>query len=359
MNKRQLKVRAGSRQKRCFWIREHYPWVCVIVLFLRAYTMIPASPLTVTNTSDFNVNTTPVCRSYQPERNNNVDNELLVCGWDEVMIFACDKRDASGRMAKIWSWKAAQRIDLPEVMRGRFATTDECKPCETGSNILITASSGGVAYVRRIDGSVLFYAQVSNAHSAELLPGGRIAVAVSFCSRGEGDRLTLFDLDRPDLPLRHEALPGGHGVVWDESRQRLWALSYVDLRVFTLEAWDTDQPQLVKVETILLPERGGHDLYSVPDSADLFVTTGSRVWLFNRDTKTFRPHPELGDLSNVKSVNQHPVTGEIVYVKADAPNWWSASLHFLNLKSVFTVPEEHFYKARWQCFSKSAIPLCH
>lgn len=274
------------------------------------------------------------------------NHELIVCGWDEVFVLDLSSRE-QGRPQKVWRWKAAERADLPDAFKSLFNTTDECKPFDQGRKILITSSGGAVAYVDRQQDRVLFYGRAANAHSADLLPNNRIAVAASDDPEGKGDRLIVFDIEQPDQALWSEELPWGHGVVWDEQRQRLWALSNEDIRVYELKDWNTAAPKLVQVSTVVLPERGGHDLYPVPDTPYLSVTTGTHCWLFDRDTKTVLLHPELAEQAHVKSISQHPVTKQIVYVQAEGENWWAERLHFLNPEETFYFPDEHFYKARW------------
>lgn len=270
--------------------------------------------------------------------------ELVVCGWDEVFIL---EFSAGRDSRKVWSWRADQPSGLPEAFGELFKTTDECKPVDNGRKVLITSSGGAVALVDRQQNRVLFYGRAANAHSADLLPGGRIAVAASVDPQGRGDRLVIFDRSGSDQPLWTEALPSGHGVVWDEERKLLWALADADLRVFSLRDWDTAIPKLRRVAVIALPENGGHDLQPVTGSPLLSVTTTNHSWLFDRDARTFVLHPKLGDRRHVKSISKHPVTGQTVYVQADEPNWWTQCLRFLYPDQTLCTPGEHYYKARW------------
>jgi hypothetical protein len=275
-------------------------------------------------------------------------NELIVCGWDEV--YALDMNLPTPE--KVWSWKAADRPDLPAHMRDKFRSTDECKPVDGGTRVLITSSSDGVALVERPSGKPVFYATAANAHSAESLPGGRIAVAASHRPDGPGDRLIVFDAARPEKELFHTELSWGHGVVWDESRRILWALSGSDLRAYRLEKWDSSSPALSKLAAWPLPDRGGHDLYAVPGSANLTVTSGNRCWLFDRDRRSFSPHPRLAERHSVKCINVNPVTGQTVYLQPDGKNWWTAFIRFLDPDGALERPGERLYKARWNVGSR-------
>mgnify|MGYP001198656158 CR=1 FL=1 len=273
-------------------------------------------------------------------------NELIVCGWDEVFILDMNNRE-QGRPRKVWSWRAADQRDLPDELKPAFGTTDECKPFDSGTKILITSSRSGVAYVDRLNNRTLFHGQAFNAHSADLLPGNRVAVAASDDPEGRGDRLIIFDMKQPNHLLLTEELSHGHGVVWDEQRNVLWALSDTEIRAYALEDWKTASPKLDRVFTFALPESGGHDFYPVPGTPCLGVTTRQHCWLFDRDKKALSPHPRLAGHAGVKCISQHPVTRRTVYVQAEAPNWWAERLHFLGPEGTFHVPGEHFYKARW------------
>jgi hypothetical protein len=272
--------------------------------------------------------------------------ELVVCGWDEVFMLRFEGVADHSRHRRTWTWRAKGRADMPDDVEPLFNTTDECKPFDGGARILVTSSGGGVAFIDRSSDRVLFYGRVANAHSADLLPRGRVAVAASHDQAGKGDRLILFDLASSDRELSSVELPWGHGVVWDEQRQLLWALANDDIRVYELRDWESTTPRLERVAQIPLPEGGGHD-FSIIDRTLLAVSTARRCWLFDRNARTFLPHPELGDKAGVKSINHHPQSGRIVYVQAEGKNWWAERIHLLRPGGIVHVPGEHFYKARW------------
>jgi hypothetical protein len=87
--------------------------------------------------------------------------------------------------------------------------------------------------VERPSGKVVWFAQVPNAHSLELLPRGRIVVASSV--HDKGNRLVLFDLAHSDKLIWDTPLVSAHGVVWDEGRQLLWALGLKELQTEVLQ----------------------------------------------------------------------------------------------------------------------------
>ncbi len=268
---------------------------------------------------------------------------IILCGWDTV--FVVDTSTTNTKVEPIWTWTAKQCQQLPEAMRGTFATTDDCKPVDGGSRILISSSSGGCAVVERPSGNVIWYAQVPNAHSLEILPRARIVVASSV--HDNGNRLILFDLAHSDKPVWDTPLVSAHGVVWDEGRQLLWTLGLKELQSYELRDWEGDKPALAIKGSYPLPDGDGHDLQSVPGSNDLVVTTGPRVYFFDRDKHEFRLHPDLGPKANVKSVTVHPVTGQTAFIQASENAWWSDSVGLLSPAGTIQLPEERLYKARW------------
>jgi len=272
--------------------------------------------------------------------------ELVLCGWDEV--FALSLRGGEDpRPHKVWSWRAADCPGLPARLRTAFRTTDDCKPFDAGRRILISSSSGGVAFVERNGGRVLFYASVTNAHSAELLPGGRVVVAASVSSSPSGNRLVLFNIGEPDREIFSDRLHSAHGVVWDRERAVLWALGYAELRAYRLRNWRSAVPSLEREASFPLPDKGGHDLSPIPGTPYLFVSTGRRCWLFDRDRGTFAPHPDLADAERVKSCSVNAQTGRVAYVRAEGANWWAEHVRFLRPPGVLHLPGERLYKARW------------
>ena len=271
---------------------------------------------------------------------------LLLCGRKSVHLArVTTATEGQAGVDFLWDWTAEKSPEIPESMRAMFATTDECKPVGDGSRILITSSSQGCAVVEYPSGKTLWYAQVANAHSIELLPKDRLVVASSVSP--QGNQLILFDMARSNQPLSSVPLPSGHGVVWDATRERLWALGSDELQCHTLENWDSNKPSLAIQDRYPLPDQDGHDLQPVPDSNDLMITTGKHVFLFDRETHQFRAHPELGPRGRVKSVSMHPETKRVVFVQSGEEQWWSHSMELLSPQQTITLPGHDLYKARW------------
>jgi len=269
-----------------------------------------------------------------------VREELIVCGDKEVFILDLAV-DAS---KKIWSWKAADHPEIPEDVRKKFGSTDDCKPVDGGTNILISSSGGAVALVERATGKTLFWAVVANAHSAEVLPGGRILAAGSTAK--DGNRIVLFDRARSGVELASYPLQGAHGVVWDQDANCVWALGEMELHTYLLNEWETAKPSLTLKQKLDLPDAGGHDLRPVPGTRKLIVTTRKNVWTFDREKNSFVEDNQIGSLVGVKSMDIHPSTGRVAYIKAET-SWWAARIILLKPGGEINLPGERLYKARW------------
>ena len=113
----------------------------------------------------------------------NHPKEIAVCGDDKVMIIDKSASDSTN-VKVIWQWTVSDAADLPAAYQKYLVPTDECKPVDYNSKILITSSGGGVVLIDRETKKPLFFAHVPNAHSGELLPGGRIVVALSTANGG-------------------------------------------------------------------------------------------------------------------------------------------------------------------------------
>lgn len=263
-------------------------------------------------------------------------DELILAGGDEVFIVDATEAE-SGVVKKRWRWSGQEAAEIPEEERREFHHLDECKPLDGGAKLLVCASNGGCALIERASGRVLWRARSRNAHSLDLLPHDRIVVASSL----SGDHLEVFDLKGSASPVFKTPLHSAHGVVWDEARRCLWALGFDELRRYTLANWETDTPSLTLKSSHALPDPDGHDLRPLPASDDLLLTTGSGVFLFDREHATFRPHPLVAKEAKVKSADVHPVSGRLVLSR------WESTLKLLEPEGTISFADARPYKARW------------
>jgi hypothetical protein len=273
------------------------------------------------------------------------EDRVICCGGEEVFVVALAGADQLADADPVWRWTAADSPEIPEDLRSHFRTTDDCKP--TAETILITSSSGGVALVTRSDKKSVFYTSVRNAHSACRLPKNRIAVASSY----GGDALLIYSLAKSGVdlaPLATLKFEGAHGALWDHERQRIWALG--DHELLLVEVQDGAEHVTLQVqERWKLPTAGGHDLMPARDARHLFVTTNEAVYRFDTQNSKFEPFAPLAKAKGIKSIDEHPETGRVVYQQADAAKdvWWSDKIRLLEPERTITVADERLYKVRW------------
>jgi hypothetical protein len=268
--------------------------------------------------------------------------ELIVCGDTAVYILDYNKtKDSIPHIT--WHW-SAQDSELPEDLMKKMRSTDECKPVNEGKQILITSSGGGVVLVDRKTKSSIFYAQVDNAHSAESLPNNRVIVAGS--TGNNGNCLNIYDISHSDNIIYSDSLYSAHGVVWDDENQILYALGYDELRMYSLKNWDSSTPGIELIRTIKIPGISGHDLNTSFNKDQLILTETNSVWIFNKKEETFEEYNPLAGYDHVKSVDFHPVTNQMVYIKAEE-EWWSNNIYFKDPDKKIFIGDTRIYKVRW------------
>jgi len=272
---------------------------------------------------------------------SNKVQEIVICGDDKVLII--DKANSDSTDVRVtWQWKVSDAADLPGEYQKYMVPTDECKPVDYSSKILITSSGGGVVLVDRTTKKPIFHAYVPMAHSAELLPGNRLVVALSTAEGG--NCIQLFNISEPEEVVFKDSLYSGHGVVWMDRIKRLFALGYNELRTYSLKDWDTEDPELKLEKTWKLPDESGHDLSYVTENS-LALSTHRSVWIFDISSGRFTPFAPLEGVENVKSVNYVPKTGELVYTKGEI-NWWTHNIYCKNPDKTLILPDINLYKAR-------------
>ena len=269
-------------------------------------------------------------------------NWLAVCGDGEVKILDMSASDGT-QIKEVWSWsKDDPEAGLPEGYVRYLHHLDECKFVDGNSKLLLTASGGGMVLLDIKTKKVITYAKVPMAHSADLLPGGRIAVALS--THEAGNALEVYDIDAPEKTIIRDSLYSGHGVVWNARRQSLYALGYKELREYKLENWDSETPSLKMVAQWEIPMRSGHDLSPVDDSR-MLVSAHEGVMWFDVENCEFIPFEPLKDVVNVKSVNYDPMTARLIFTKGEI-SWWTHNIYQQNPDKTVTIDSLNIYKAR-------------
>ena len=270
------------------------------------------------------------------------ENHLAVCGGNEVRIIDLSK--SNGReINEVWSWNIEDGAEgLPTEYSKYLMPLDECKFVDNNKKLLLTSSHSAVVLLDIKSRKCDFYARVPMAHSADLLPNNRIAVALS--TNKAGNSLEIYDISQPEKVLWRDSLYSGHGAVWHAERESLYALGYDVLREYKLKDWNTDAPALELVASTPIPVKSGHDLVKV-DEQRMLISGHEGVMWFDVESKEFSPFEPLKDTHNVKSVNYNHKLNRLIYTKGEV-SWWTHNIYQKNPDKTITIDSMNVYKVR-------------
>ena len=270
------------------------------------------------------------------------ENHVAVCGGKDVKIIDMSKSDGEN-LHEVWSWRIDEPTEgLPAEYAEYLNPLDECKFVDGNSKLLLTSSTSAVVLIDLKTKKNLFYARVPMAHSADLLPRDRVAVALS--THSKGNSLEIYDIAQPEKVLWRDSLYSGHGAVWHAERESLYALGYDVLREYKLKAWESDTPSLELVASWSIPVKSGHDLMKV-DAERMLVSGHEGVYWFDVNSGEYTPFEPLKSTVNVKSVNYNAKSGKLVYTKAEE-SWWTHHIYQENPTKVITIEDMNIYKVR-------------
>jgi len=265
-------------------------------------------------------------------------NSIIACGDDKIIIIDPSHEDP---INIIWEWSVKEiHNQIPTNYHKLFIPLDECKPIDNNQKILITSSGGATGIIDIKNKNVDFYAKTPMAHSAEILPGGFIAVANS--THPKGNSLELYLRENSEIVIEKDSLYSGHGVVWNDDKKLLYALGYDELRAYTFDENKNPKLNLIHVDT--LPSVGGHDLSPI-DNEKLLVTTHNNVYLYHIESKTFEEFSKLKNTPHVKSINYNPNSKNTIYTKAEI-SWWTHNIYSKKPDKTYTIPDIDLYKVR-------------
>ena len=270
------------------------------------------------------------------------ENHVAVCGGQEVKIIDMSQSDGEN-LHEVWSWRIDEPTEgLPAEYAEYLNPLDECKFVDGNSKLLLTSSTSAVVLIDLKTKKNLFYARVPMAHSADLLPRDRVAVALS--THSKGNSLEIYDIAQPEKVLWRDSLYSGHGALWHAERESLYALGYDVLREYKLKDWESDTPSLEMVASWSIPVKSGHDLAKV-DAERMLVSGHEGVYWFDVNSGEYTPFEPLQSTVNVKSVNYNAKSGKLVYTKAEE-SWWTHHIYQENPTKVITIEDMNIYKVR-------------
>lgn len=260
--------------------------------------------------------------------------ELVLCGDNHVFVINADLIKDSYKESIVWQLDAKTLANTLGLAASRCDHLDDCKFVDNGTKLLMTSSYGWCALLDYATGKVLFHTtQVPNAHSAEYIPGGYVAVATSTGSSSTHNQVQLYSIDKSEKILASAELYSGHGLVWDYSRNVLYGAGDKYIKIFELTFGDAPSIKLKK--TITAPQGGIHDLMRVDNST--LTVAGARAYLFNVDTEKFEEMTLFSGSSAIKSLNYNGETGEIWYTDATVPegdeSWSSHKVRYSTNKN--------------------------
>lgn len=267
---------------------------------------------------------------------------VAVCGGNQVKIIDVE-RSNSKDVREVWQWEITTPTEgLPVQYAQWLNPLDECKFVDGNKRLLLTSSHSAVVLLDINSKKCEFYARVPMAHSAELLPNGRIAVALS--THALGNSLEIYDIDTPEKVIWRDSLYSGHGVVWNNKRNSLYALGYDVLREYKLKDWESDTPSLEEINSWAIPVKSGHDLIAV-DENRMLLSGHEGVYWFDAQNGEFTPFEPLKSTKNVKSVNYNPKNKRLIFTKAEE-SWWTHNVYQQNPDKVITIDSLKIYKVR-------------
>lgn len=254
----------------------------------------------------------------------------------------------------VWEWTAEKsNVDRDHV--NWFDNPDEAKPVYNNKYILMTASGGAVGLIRLADKKAVFYAYAGgNPHSAEILPDGNIV-----SSSSTGNFLRLFAVDTLNLAehvsFKSYPITDGHNVVWDKTRQVLWAGSGNQLYSFTYNS-DCNDPSLTLADSVTLPANL-HDLFPVHQKDAMWLTTDLDIYHFEFSTKKFRK-VKARHTDHIKSISSGPPNFPSIIIHPKE-KWWTDEVISFTGEKIFMQHGLRIYKARWLLENHFSYPENH
>ena len=153
--------------------------------------------------------------------------------------------------------------------------------------ILFTSSSGYCGVASYPAEECLFEAELggTSPHSIEYLPNGMVAIASSGGSDSTKGFIRVYSAEnKKDTRYAEKLLDGAHAVLWDETREILWAMGYSDIVAYEIGN-DSAVPSMTKIASYGCDDmKGGHDFSAICGDNDRVWVGGSFVGIFDKTT---------------------------------------------------------------------------
>lgn len=260
---------------------------------------------------------------------------------NRILVFNNGSSLGNGNIHKTLSLGAGGWYNLSDVRRRNTA--------KQGAIGLVAASGGNVGawdltgekHQERND--LLWWASPGgNPHAFE-----RIQHFGAFVAASSDGYLTVYAPrgSRGQLKrIQHIGLPGAHGVLWDPTYKRLWAIGDYVLRTYSVTG-SGSKIKLHPDKKVSIPGKG-HDLQ--PDYSDkqrLLITDSKGVYEVTKSVWPWKVR-QISGTNGVKSYVRHS-SGEDFWITADGKKprtWGSPVIRFKSGKASRSGAE--FYKVR-------------
>ena len=225
--------------------------------------------------------------------------------------------------------------------------------------MLFTSSSGYCGVASYPAEECLFEAELggTSPHSIEYLPSGMVAIASSGGSDSTKGFIRVYSAEnKKDTKYAEKLLDGAHAVLWDETREVLWAMGYTNIVAYEIGN-DSSVPSMTKIASYGCSDmKGGHDFSAICGDDDRVWVGGSFVGIFDKSTgkidKNFTGASQIST-SSVKCICSFPdgssalTVATKVYADHDTDRFklFTADGDKVTV-TTFTFSGRAFYKAR-------------
>ena len=153
--------------------------------------------------------------------------------------------------------------------------------------ILFTSSSGYCGVASYPDEKCLWEAELAGTspHSIEYLPNGMIAIASSGGNDTDKGFIRVYSAEsKKDGKYTEKLLKSAHAVLWDETREILWAMGATEIVAYEIGN-DPSAPSMTKIASYGCSSmKGGHDFSAICGNDDQVWVGGSIVRIFDKTT---------------------------------------------------------------------------
>ncbi len=155
--------------------------------------------------------------------------------------------------------------------------------------MLFTSSSGYCGVASYPAEECLWQAELggTSPHSIEYLPNGMVAVASSGGSAIENGFIRIYSAEKKnDAKYAEAKLTSAHAVLWDETREVLWAMGNTAIVAYEIGD-DPSVPSMTKIASYGCNDmKGGHDLSAICGNDDQVWVGGNFVRIFDKTKGT-------------------------------------------------------------------------